>query len=310
MIYTLTLNPALDRTLTVPHLVLDEVLRASSTQLDWGGKGFNVSRALLQLGQPSTALGFAGGETGQRLERGLKSLGITTDFIRIQGETRTNVVVIEAGSGRHIKVNEPGPQVLPEELNALVSQVSQRAAPGDLWLLCGSLPPGVDPGFFSLLIDLIQSHHAKACLDTSGEPLTLGCTSGPFLVKPNRSEAEEMVGFALNRPEDYRRAALRLFQQGVERLALSLGGDGLFLAARYGGVIARPPAVAVQSTVGAGDAALAGIIYALSHGAALDDVARWGAASGTAAAMKPGTALGSKAEIKQMLEQIQIDIVY
>ncbi len=310
MIYTLTLNPALDRTLTVPHLVLDEVLRASSTQLDWGGKGFNVSRALLELGQPSTAIGFAGGETGRSLERGLNSLGIVTDFIPIQGETRTNVVVIEPDTGRHIKVNEPGPQILPEELNTMLSQVSQRAAPGDFWLLCGSLPPGVDPGFFALLIDVIQSHRAKACLDTSGEALALGCASGPYLVKPNRSEAEEMVSFGLRGPEDYRRAALRLFQQGVERLALSLGGDGLFLGARYGGVLARPPAVPVQSTVGAGDAALAGIIYAISHGAALDDVARWGAAAGTAAAMKPGTGMGSKAEIKRLLDQIQVEICY
>ena len=115
MIYTVTLNPSLDRTLTVPRIVDDDMVRATASRVDWGGKGVNVSRVLQALGAESMALGFAGGATGQMLERGLRSLGIATDLLPLSAETRTNTVIIESETGRYIKVNEPGPTVQPEE---------------------------------------------------------------------------------------------------------------------------------------------------------------------------------------------------
>ena len=164
MIVTLTPNPVLDRTLTVPHIEFDGMLRATSTRLDWGGKGFNVSRALKALGTDSIAMAFAGGGTGQMLEQGLHSLGIATDFVASAGETRTNVIIVDQATGRHIKVNEAGPSISPQEHDELLRRIDQRVQPGDLWVLAGSLPPGLPVNFYAEMIDLLPvSYTHLAC---------------------------------------------------------------------------------------------------------------------------------------------------
>jgi 1-phosphofructokinase family hexose kinase len=194
MIVTVTPNPSLDRTLTVPRISFDEMIRASGSRLDWGGKGFNVSRALQALGTGSVATGFLGGATGQMLAGGLRELGIAADPLPIASETRTNTVIVETETGRYIKVNEPGPTVRPEELSAFLQKVRARIQPGDVWVLSGSLPPGLPTDFYAQLVSLVQDGGARALLDASGEPLRLGCAAGPCLVKPNALEAEELAG--------------------------------------------------------------------------------------------------------------------
>ena len=134
MIYTVTLNPALDRELAVAAVAFDEVLRATESRVDCGGKGFNVSRMLASLGAESVALGFAGGRTGEALRDGLRALGIATDFVEIAGETRTNVSIVTHDHAHYIKVNEPGPTIAPGEQVALAAQVRERAQAGDLLL--------------------------------------------------------------------------------------------------------------------------------------------------------------------------------
>ncbi len=302
MIITLTLNPGLDRTLTVPRILPDEVLRATKTQLDWGGKGFNVSRALMALGMDSLAMGLVGGTTGRMLERGLGDLGIATDLLQIAGETRTNIIVIDAFAERHIKVNEPGPAVQQAELAALLDRVRERVRPRDLWVLSGSLPPGVSPAIYAQLIDIIHAGGAKAFLDTSGDPLRLGCAAHPFLVKPNVSETEEMMGRAIDSDTDALQAAAFFLEQGIDLVALSLGAGGLLLSSGQEAVRAIPPQVQVWNSVGAGDALLAGITWALERGLPLQDAARWGVAAGTAAAMGEGVGVGSYAEVQGLYE--------
>src|SRR5215213_4864767 len=149
MIYTVTLNPALDRELTVPALLFDDVLRATATRVDCGGKGFNVVRMLAALRAESVALGFAGGHTGAILQEQLAVQGIATDFVWIAGETRTNVSIVTADYERQIKVNEPGPNISADEQAALRARVRERARSGDWWVLAGSLPPGVTPTFYA-----------------------------------------------------------------------------------------------------------------------------------------------------------------
>lgn len=300
MVITLTLNPGLDRTLTVPRILFDEVLRASSTRLDWGGKGFNVSRALKALGVDSLAMGLVGGATGQILERGLANLGIATDLVRIVGETRTNLVVTDAGAEHHIKVNEPGPTVEPREMEALLDRVRERAGPGDIWILSGSLPPGAPPDTYALLIKLVQGAGGRAFLDTSGEPLRLGCAARPYLVKPNATEAGEMVGQTIGSKADALKAKEFLLKQGIELVALSLGADGLLLASDQKTVWAIPPQTQVRNAVGAGDALLAGITWALQRELSLEEIARWGVAAGTATAMGEGVSVGSLAEVEAL----------
>ena len=311
MIVTVTPNPVLDRTLTVPHIAFDEVLRATSARLDWGGKGFNVSRALLSLGLGSLAMGFIGGATGQMLEQGLRLLGVATAFTPINGETRTNTVVCEASSERHIKVNEPGPTVHPEEIERFFEQVSARAQPADIWVLAGSLPPGVPTAFYAQLIAVLREHGARAFLDASGEALRLGCAAAPTLVKPNLLEASEATGIEIEasrsgRPLAVLEAARRLRGQGIEIVALSMGGDGLLLATAHEALWASPPPVTVRNPTGAGDALLAGVIYAVLHEWPLEEVARWGAAAGTVSAMKEGVASGSRAEVQEFCGRVLV----
>jgi 1-phosphofructokinase family hexose kinase len=303
-IYTLTLNPGLDRTLTVPSLHNNAVLRATASHLDWGGKGFNVSRALHALGEKSVALGIVGGFTGQMLTQGLADLGIKTDFVQIAGETRTNTVIEEAHSGRYIKVNEAGPTVDEAALAALYERLTTHLTVGSYFALCGSLPPGVPPGFYAELITLIQQRGGIACLDTSGEALRRALRSAPFLVKPNAEEATEVTGIPINDTKTAQRAAGYFLDHGVTLVALTMGADGLLFAARDYSVHLRPPQVAVQTPVGIGDALLAGLIYGLRHELPLADIARWGVATGTAAAMTSGVGVGSRAEISALIPQI------
>ena len=315
-IVTVTPNPALDRTLTVECMQFNEMTRATASRLDWGGKGFNVSRALRALGAESVAMGFVGA-TGQMLECGLKEEGITTDFVQVAGETRTNTVVTDADGGRYIKVNEVGPMVRAAELATFLNQVRERVRPADLWVLSGSLPPGVPPDFYAQLIGLVQAGGARALLDTSGEPLRLGCAAGPYLVKPNVAEAEEVTGREIHSTADRLAAAKFFLRQGTELAALSLGADGLLLASEQSAVWARPPNVQARNPVGAGDALLAGIAWAVACPESgrrekempLEEMARWGVACGKAAAVREGVSVGTRTEVEALYAQVQIDQV-
>lgn len=171
MIYTLTLNPALDRELTVPAFAFDKVLRATAVRVDWGGKGFNVSRALTALGAESIALGFVGGVTGESLRVGLAELGIRTDFVQVAGETRTNVSIVTEDHTHYLKVNDPGPTITLAEQTALLQKIRAFAQPGDWWVLAGSLPPGVPANFYAQVIQLVQSAGGHAALDWLRLPL-------------------------------------------------------------------------------------------------------------------------------------------
>jgi 1-phosphofructokinase len=305
-IVTVTPNPVLDRTLTVPHLVFNEMTRATSSRLDWGGKGFNVSRALKALGVESVAMGLVGGATGRMLEQGLNEMGITTDFVHIAGETRTNIVITEADTERYVKVNEAGPTVKAEEWGAFLDQVRERVRPGDIWILSGSLPPGVPSDGYAQLIDRVQAEGATALLDASGEPLRLGCAASPYLVKPNATEAGEMTGLEVRSDTDALSAARLCLGLGIELVALSLGADGLMLASQERAVWARPPNVQARNPVGAGDALLAGIAWALQCRLPLEEIARWGVASGTAAASHEGVSVGTRTEVEALCQLVHV----
>ncbi len=308
-IVTVTPNPGLDRTLTVPRIIFNQMMRATAVRLDWGGKGFNVSRALQALGVESVAMGFIGGATGQMLERGLSDMGIATDFVPIAGETRTNTVITDAGAKRYVKANEAGPTVRAEELDTFLDRARERVRPGDIWVLSGSLPPGAPPDFYAQLVTLVQERGARALLDTSGEPLRLGCrAASPYLVKPNVGEAGEVTGWKIQSDADMLSAAGFFLRQGIELVALSLAADGLLLAAKQRAVWARPPRVGVRNPVGAGDALLAGIAWALQRGLSLEETARWGVAAGTAAAMREGVSVGTRAEVRAMYERVEVRV--
>jgi 1-phosphofructokinase family hexose kinase len=304
VIYTLTLNPALDRELTVDTIAFDSVLRARTSRVDYGGKGFNVSRMLMSLGVESVAMGYAGGRTGEMLEEGLNRLGIETDFVWIDGETRTNVSIVSIADPHHIKVNEAGPTISETAHTALMERVKGRVQAGDWWVLAGSLPPGLPVTIYADLIDLIKGAGAYAILDTSGTALRHGIAACPFLVKPNDSEISDLTGLPVTTPQEAIAAASALTD--LEIVALSLGAKGAVLVSKGQAWIATPPHIQTGNPIGAGDSMVAGLVWMVAQSATLPDVLRWGVACGAATASQPGTIIGTLEQVQALETQVTV----
>ncbi len=304
MIYTLSLNPALDVELIVPELSFDTVLRSTDSRVDPGGKGFNVSRALKALGAESIALGLVGGRAGEQLVGGLEAQGIPGHFIRVAGETRTNFSVVDQAHTHYFKINQPGPTISAQEQAALLAEIQRLAAPGDWWVLSGSLPPGIPPIFYAEVIRLIQAAGGSAVLDTSGEALRLGCAAGPALIKPNLEEASELLRRSTLSAADLPGALPALRALGARRVLISLGEAGACFSDGRQAWLAESPRVQARNPIGAGDALIAGTIWALSRGEPPDAALAWGVACGAAAASLDGTAAGDWETVSALRRQV------
>jgi 1-phosphofructokinase family hexose kinase len=306
MIYTVTLNPAVDRELTIDEFAFDTVLRASEARVDCGGKGFNVSRLLASLGTSSVALGFAGGKSGELLAETLASLGIDTAFTWIAGETRTNVSIVTGRHDRYLKVNEAGPTVAAADQAALLAQMAQLIRPGDWWVLAGSLPPGVPDSIYAEMVALIQVGGGQAILDTSGAALVKGCGERPFLIKPNDSEASSLSGLPIASPQDAAAAAQKIQELGPQNVIISLGKAGAIFYDRQAAWLAASPVIEERNPIGAGDSMVGGLVYGLSQGKPVAEALGWGIACGAATASLAGTAVGSDELVQALLTQVKI----
>lgn len=306
MIYTVTLNPALDLELCVPEIRFDRVLRASQVRVDNGGKGFNISRALSMLGVPNLALGFLGGKTGERMAIELETLGVQTDVDWIRGETRTNIHIVDLQTGHYIKVNQPGPHVTAVDLEKLLVKVSSKARQGDMWIFSGSLPPGAAADSYAPMVKAAQEAGGTALMDADGETLLETCRAQPYLVKPNALEAGQLTGLEITQPVDALRAAATFHGMGVRAVLITLGVDGAVLSQDGFSWWAKPPAIKADIPTGAGDATMAGFVWGLSRGAPPDEALRLGVASGTASASLPGTAVAGPELIEEIAAQVRI----
>jgi 1-phosphofructokinase family hexose kinase len=309
MIYTLTLNPAVDLEYRVEHIHMGEIHRATSSRADWGGKGFNVSRALKVLGQESVAVGFAGGPTGKSLEQGLRGSGIATDLVWIAGETRTNVSVVGEGRDESFKVNQAGPAISGEDVAAILSRLRDLTRAGDLWVLSGRLPPGVGADFYARALILIHAAGGKAILDTSGAALEAGIAEKPFLVKPNAEEAAELTGQAVETQEEAVKAARSILRMGPGQVVLSMGAQGAVGVQGNRAWYARPLQIRLSNPVGAGDALVAGLAAGIVRGWDLPQTLKLGIACGASAASQPGTGIGSLAEIETMARAVFVEAI-
>lgn len=307
MIYTVTLNPAIDRELVVSHIVQNTVLRASQWRVDYGGKGFNVARMLKALGTSSVALAFAGGHNGEILDRGLRSMAIETDLVWVEEETRTNVSIVASDNGQYVKVNEPGPTISEDNLSALRQKVHQLAQPGDWWVLAGSLPPGVPPSIYAEMVTIIQTAGAHAILDTSDEALHHGCRAKPFLVKPNTAEACKLTGKEISHQLDEVAAAAKAIRAiGPSHVVISMGKEGALLTNGRKTWIAASPAIDELNPIGAGDAMVGGLVWGLSQGQSPSDAFTLAVACGAATAAQRGTSVGSSEKIAELKAQIAL----
>jgi 6-phosphofructokinase 2 len=308
MVYTITLNPALDRTLWVEKIQPDESNRIEREQRYAGGKGIDVSKVLTILEMINKALGFVGGFAGEELEGRLLNEGISCDFIRISGETRTNIIVNDMSTGMQTIFNASGPEIKPYELMKMIHKVEKLEKP-DIVIISGSLPPGVHPEIYRKIIEIAKNKEAKVILDTDGDALKVGIQGLPDIIKPNVHELSRLVDMKLITMNEIIRAAQSVHKQGVGIVLVSMGAKGILLFSRKERYLASPPKVKVKNTIGAGDSAVAGFVYGLVRGKSLKKALINAVAAGTATTLRPGTALCQKDDFLKLTPEITLKAI-
>jgi 1-phosphofructokinase/6-phosphofructokinase 2 len=296
MIVTLTPNPSLDRTIAVPVLRRGKVMRATESREDPGGKGLNVSRALAQNGTATRAVIPIGGMYGGVMLDLLRAQEIDVVPVPIEGAIRANVAIVEP-DGATTKVNEQGPCFSPAEVEALRTATA-GASVGAGWVVCcGSLPPGIDDDFYADLVERCHATGVKVAVDSSGEPMTRALAARPDLIKPNRVELAEAVGHDLLTVGAVVEAARGLVATGIGCVLVSLGRDGALLVTAEKVVRAEARVDNPLSTVGAGDAFLAGYLHAVASGLDPEAALSTAVAFGAAAVSRPGSEMPTPAEV-------------
>jgi 1-phosphofructokinase/tagatose 6-phosphate kinase len=291
MIVTVTLNAAIDRTLTVPNFQLNQRHRASAGLTLAGGKGINVARALKRLAVPVVATGLAGGRTGTRSVEELTAEAILNDFVRIEDESRTSTAVVDPTGGTYTEINEWGPHVSAEELDMLLEKLHYLSSGADFVVLAGSLPRGVDSAFYAEVIRELNRRQVSTVLDAEGEPLRLGLEAEPFLVTPNQREAEALVGQEFYELQDFAYALEHVGELGARNVLIT-NETGCFARLRDGRKTKRyralAPSIEAVSVVGAGDVLLAQFIAAQLTGKSAEDALRLAVAAGAASTLEVG----------------------
>jgi 6-phosphofructokinase 2 len=308
MVYTITLNPALDRTLWVQKIQPDESNRIEKEQRYAGGKGIDVSRVMKTLGVSNKAFGFVGGFAGEELEGRLLNEGVSCDFIRISGETRTNIIVNDMRTGIQTIFSASGPEIKPYELMQMIHKVEKLEKP-DIVTISGSLPPGVHSEIYRKIIEIAKNKEAKVILDTDGDALKVGIQGLPDIIKPNVHELSRLVDMRLITVDEIIRAAQGIHKQGVSIVLVSMGAKGIILSSKKERYLASPPKVRVKNTIGAGDSAVAGFVYGLAMGKSLRKALIYAVAAGTATTLRPGTALCQKDDFLKLIPGITLKAI-
>ncbi|HZU19617.1 MAG TPA: 1-phosphofructokinase family hexose kinase [Gaiellaceae bacterium] len=291
MIVTVTLNAAIDRTLTVPNFQRGQRHRASAGVTLAGGKGINVARALKTLGVPVVATGLVGGATGARIVEELTHEAILNDFVHIEGESRTSTAVVDPTGGTYTEINEWGPAVSPDELHTLLEKLRYLTQDAEFVVFAGSLPRDVNEAFYAEATRELSRRHVPAVLDTEGEPLRLGVEAEPFLVSPNQTEAEGLVGQEFHDEEDFRLALDSIAEMGARNVLITTEQGALALlredreARRFR---ALAPRVDPVSAVGSGDVLLAAFLAARHAGRSNEESLRVAVAAGAASTLEVG----------------------
>jgi len=312
VIVTVTLNAAIDRTLTVPNFQLGHRHRASAGLTLAGGKGINVARTLKALDVPVVATGLAGGRTGTRIVEELTTEAILNDFVRIGGESRTSTMVVDPTGGTATEIYEWGPQVSRDELEVLLEKIAYLARAADLVVLAGSLPRGVDPGFYAEAIRELSRRRVRAVLDAEGVPLRLGVEAEPWLVSPNQREAEGLVGQELHDEEDFLMALGAIAELGARNVLIGheAGAFALIREERRGRRFeANIPTLVPVAAAGAGDAMLAGYLAASVAEQSTEEALRLAVATGAAATLEVGGGRFDPREASRLASSVTVRAV-
>jgi 1-phosphofructokinase family hexose kinase len=312
MIITVTLNAAIDKTLAVPNFRLGRRHRAVEQTSMAGGKGVNVARALKRLGQPVIATGVAGGPTGTRIIEQLTDEAILNDFVRIREESRTSTAVVDPTTGDQTEINERGPAVAEAELELFVDKLLYLAKGAAVCVFSGSLPRGIPDELYARLISEINRLGVLTVLDSEGEALRLGTRAEPGLVTPNEPEAEELVGHEFADDDDRAQAMHEIAELGASEALMTLpsgclayvrdGHDPALYSARIDAGV-----VESRSTVGSGDAFLAGMVAARYGGRSAEDCLRFAVACGAESVQHFGAGVLDQREVQRLLDEVKVE---
>lgn len=309
MIVTVTMNPAIDKTVDIEHLERGGLNRITHVEQDAGGKGINVSKTISKLGGESIATGFVAGNAGQIIENVMNEWGIKNDFIKISGETRTNTKVFET-TGELTELNEPGPVAEEKDVQALLNKLESYAKEDTLFVLAGSIPRGVEKDIYYQIIERVHKKGAKVLLDADGELFTKALEAGPDIIKPNRVELEQYAGIDYVASEqELLDIARKMMEKGIETVAVSMGKSGaIFLKEDYQ---VRCPGLKVKahSTVGAGDAMVAALSYSWDKKMSSEDTVKMCMAVSAGAVTTIGTKPPTRDVVDSLIEQVKIETI-
>lgn len=310
MILTVTLNPAVDHALFVDGLKVGDTNRVLRDEIDAGGKGINLSRIAVELGAMSLATGFIGGGTGAFIRKVMARQGVLQDFVEVHGETRTNFSVEDTRGGPPTTFNERGPEIRPEEWEALLAKVRHYSSRAHWVALGGSLSQGLPTDAYRTLGDIAKAGGAKVVLDADGPPQIEGLEAAPDLIKPNAREAERLLGDGrrIETLDEAVRAAIDL-RDGDRLVVVSIGALGAAMAGPDGVFRGYSPQVESKSTIGSGDSMIGGILAALERGKPLAEALAWGLAAGAATAMTDGSEIGRHHVFERLLPQARVEKV-
>jgi 1-phosphofructokinase/tagatose 6-phosphate kinase len=309
MIISVTMNAAIDRTVAVPNFRLGHRHRSVETRTVPGGKGINVARALGLLGRPVIATGLVGGGNGDRVLKQLRDEGLLTDFIRIAEETRFNLALVDPTTGEQTEVNERGPRVSPDELDAFIERLDYLAGGAKLCVLAGSLPPGIDVEFYARLVEALKRAGLPVLLDSEGEAMSAGMRVGPNMITPNKLEAEELVGHEFDTRDEMLDVLGELVEMGPAEAAITLPEGCVAMVGEGSGrrmleAVIEP--LEPISTVGSGDAFVAGYIAARYDGGSPEECLAYGVACGAESTQHLGAGVIDRGRAESLLGNVEV----
>ena len=305
-VIAVTMNPSIDKTITIEHLVPYGLNRALSARCDPGGKGINVARVLKNFGTDVTVFGLIAGEQGEHLVNFLKSADISADFIKNPGETRTNLKIFDQSINKTTEINETGFDVTPEVLESFTRRFREIVKEAEIVVLSGSLPPGVPEGFYRECIEIAKAQGVKSVLDADADALAEGVRAVPYAVKPNLHELELLEGRAFSNKNEVVDAARKLIDSGIEIVIVSMGPDGAIVMDRNEKYKVDSWDVEVKSATGAGDSMVAALSYSILNHDSLLEMCRITTAAGTVTASKEGTQICTRSEVLQSLQKVTV----
>ncbi len=307
MVITVTLNPAIDKTLTIDNFTIGHVNRVSKLRYDIGGKGINVSKVLKNFEVESTCTGFLGGICKNTFEVELKKRQINNSFVSIREDTRTNTKIVDCVKQTYTDVNEPGPNISKAEMDEFLIKFKSLCNHDDIVVLSGGVSPSIPKDIYRKLIKIAKGNGSFVILDADGELLKEGIKEKPDIIKPNDHELEILLNKTLDTEEDIIREAKKLIENGIGSILISRGHKGAMYITRDDALYCNGLKVQVKSTVGAGDSMVAAIVYSKLNKFNYEDTLRYAAASGTAAVCLEGTGACNLKQVNEYIPKFNIE---